>query len=55
MTSQVQDRDRARIGREVRAKIGQRLRTMYAAWIKQELPENLRGLIRRRSVPQQRQ
>ena len=36
----------------MQAKIGRQLRAMYAELIKQELPENLRGLIQRLSVPQ---
>jgi signal transduction histidine kinase len=49
------NQDHARIGRELHAKIGQQLRAMYAELIKQELPEDLRELLRRLSVPQQPQ
>jgi hypothetical protein len=55
MTPQTQNRKNARIGRDVQAKIGRQLRAMYAQLIQQELPENLRDLVRRLSVPQQPQ
>jgi hypothetical protein len=55
MTPRSQDREDARLGRDVPAKISQQLRAMYAELIEQELAENRRELIRRPSVPQQPQ
>jgi len=55
MTPQSRDKRNAPIGRDVPAKIGQQPRTMYAALIKQPLPEILCGLVRRLSVPRQPQ
>jgi hypothetical protein len=52
MTLRSQDREDARIGRDVPAKIDRQLRAMYAELIKQELAENRRELVRRPSVPQ---
>jgi carbon monoxide dehydrogenase subunit G len=53
MTPRSQEREDARIRRDVPAKIGQQLRAMPAELIKQELAENRRELVRRPSVPQQ--
>ena len=55
MAPQGQDRENARIARAVQATIGRQLRAMYAELISQELPENLRELLRRLSVSQQPQ
>ncbi len=55
MTPRSRDQENARIGRDVQAKIGRQLRAMYAELIKQELPESLRELVRRLSMPQQPQ
>jgi len=54
MTPRSRDKENARIGRDVQAKIGRQLPAMYAELIKQELPENLRELVRRLSVAPQR-
>lgn len=55
MTPRSRDKANARIGRDVQAKIGRQLRAMYGELIKQELPENLRELVRRLSALPQRQ
>ena len=52
MNARSRDKQNAQTDRDVQAKIGQQLRAMYAELIKQELPENLRELVRRLSVPQ---
>jgi Anti-sigma factor NepR len=55
MASQARTKANARIGRDVQAKIGRQLRAMYAQWLEQELPENLRELLERLSGPPQPQ
>ena len=55
MIPRSRDKENARIGRDVQAKIGRQLRAMYAELIKQELPESLRELVRRLGLPQQPQ
>ena len=52
MIPEARSGETARIDRDLQAKTGQQMRTMYTELVQQELPEKLRELIRRLSGQQ---